>query len=222
MRNVMTFSRLFVFACALVLTGCVETRFEAPIGDKSETCDARWKGLWVDAGDSKDDQTADAEAVFYVDDACVFSVLDTTESGPLKEVHLPVHYVHAGGKDYVFASDKDFKDVADVKPPHGVVPAPERSYFFARYELHGDRLDVYLVDSERTAKLVIDHTLEGTVDKSNNELHVYVRGKSAQMLDIVRSQPIFDDKPVSLTHSKRSLEEYERSLGKNGTPGAKQ
>ena len=216
----MTLSRLFALALAMALTGCVETRFESPIGDQSETCDARWKGLWVDAGDSKDSQSADAEAVFYVSDDCRFSALDASDNGPLKQVHVPLNYVHADGKDYVFVSDKDFKDVAEVKPPHGVAPTPERSYFFARYELHGDRLDVYLVDSERTAKLVIDHTIDGTIDKSNNELHVYVRGGRAQMRDIVRSQPIFDEKPVSLTRSAQSLEEYERSLARHATPGA--
>jgi len=88
---------------------------------------------------------------------------------------------------------------------------PDKSFFFARYVLRGDRLDIYQVDSARAAKLVIDGKLEGTVDKTQNELHVYVRGTRANMLDIVKTQPIFDDKPFSLKRSRQSLEDYEKA-----------
>jgi hypothetical protein len=219
MNDAMTLLRLSVFACALAFTGCVETRFESPIGDKTDACDARWKGLWIDAGDSKDAAPADADAVFYVDNDCGFSALDVRDTGTVKQVRVPVNYAHLDGKDYVFVSDRDFKDIAEVKPPHGIVPMPEQSYFFARYEVRGDRLDFYLVDSDRTAKLVIDGKLDGTVDKANNELHVYVRGNRSQMQAIVRSQPVFDEKPVTLARSKQSLAEYERSLKRAGKRG---
>ena len=189
--------------CALALGGCIETRFESPIGDNIETCDGRWKGLWVDGPD----------AVFYVDDACEFIVLDQAgQDGPLKQIHVPVNYVHADGKDYVVIADTAVKGLADVKPPHGIVPVPEKSYFFARYKLRGDRLEMYQVDSERAAKLVVDGKLDGTVDKTQNELHVYVRGTRAKMLEIVRTQPIFDDKSIDLVRSRQTLEQYEKSL----------
>ena len=43
---------MLIGAClllVLLLAGCVETRFESPPGDNIETCDARWKGLWIGA-----------------------------------------------------------------------------------------------------------------------------------------------------------------------------
>jgi hypothetical protein len=207
-------SACILLACsALVLGGCIETRFEAPIGDNIETCDAGWKGLWIDADKSDQDRTGDVDAAFYVNEACEFIVLDQAEkNGPLKQIHVPVNYVHADGKDYVVATDSAIKGVAEVKPPHGITPPPEKSYFFVRYKLHGDRLDIFQIDSERTAKLVIDGKLDGTVDKTPNELHVYVRGTRAQMREIVRTQPIFDDKPTRLARSRQTIEDYERSV----------
>jgi len=205
--------RLLLLAFGLLaLTGCVETRFESPIGDNIETCDAGWKGLWVDTDDAKRDRPEASGAAFYVNDACEFLVIDQPEPrGALKQIHVPVNYVHADGKSYLVVADVAIKGLAEVKPPHGVTPVPDKSFFFARYALRGDRLDIYQVDSTRVAKLVIDGKLDGTVDKTQNELHVYVRGTRANMLDIVKTQPIFDDKPFSLKRSRQSLEEYEKA-----------
>ena len=65
---------------------------------------------------------------------------------------MPVNYVHADGKDYVVVADTSLKGLADIKPPHGITPVPEKSYFFARYTLRRDRLDIYQVDDERMAQ----------------------------------------------------------------------
>jgi hypothetical protein len=202
--------RLLAVLLALALAGCVETRFESPIGDNIETCDAGWKGLWLDA---EERDHGDATA-FYVNDECQFIVLDRPEkNGALKQIHVPVNYVHADRKDYLVVADTAVKGLVEIKPPHGVTPAPEKSFFFARYRLHGDRIDVYPVDSTRTARLVVDGTLGGTVDKTDNELHVYVRGTRAQMRDLVRTQAIFDEKnPLKLVRSRQTLDEYEQSL----------
>ena len=205
--------RTFIACAVLMLAGCVETRFESPIGDNIETCDAGWKGLWVDADASNRDLPDKSDAAFYVNDACEFIVLDQPEAkGPLKQIHVPINYVHADGRDYVVIADNAIKGLADVKPPHGVTPVPEKSFYFARYKLRGDRLELYQVDSERIAKLVIDGKLDGTVDKRQNELHVYVHGTRAQMLEIVHAQPIFADKPFKLVRSRQTLEQYEKSM----------
>lgn len=211
----MTLLRIPVALLVLALAGCVETRFESPIGDNIETCDSRWKGLWVGA-DAKD---SDDDTAFYVDDECRFVVIERPEkNGPLKQTHVPVNYVHADGKDYIVVADNALKGLVDIRPPHGVTPAPDKSFFFARYRLRGDRIDLYQVDSERTANLVIAGKLGGTVDKTQNELHVYVHGTRAQMLDMVRSQSIFDEKnPLKLVRSQRMLEE----LGKSPPSSAK-
>jgi hypothetical protein len=210
-KTMMTVRLLLMFGVC-VLAGCIETRFESPIGDNIETCDAGWKGLWIDTDEAKRDRPEASGAAFYVNDACEFIVLDQPEpNGALKQIHVPVNYVHADGKSYLVVADVAIKGLAEVKPPHGVKPVPDKSFFFARYALRGDRLDIYQVDSARAAKLVIDGKLDGTVDKTQNELHVYVRGTRANMLDIVKTQPIFDEQPFSLKRSRQSLEDYEKA-----------
>lgn len=206
-------TRLFALALfAFALTGCIETRFESPIGDNIETCDTGWKGLWIGA-DAPKEGHEDATA-FYVNDECQFIVVDRPEkNGALKQIHVPVNYVHAGGKDYIVVADTSLKGLVELKPPHGVKPVPEKSFFFARYRLRGDRIDLFQVDSEKTAELVIDGKLGGTVDKSQNELHVYVSGSRAQMLDLVKSHDLFDEKnPLHLVRSRETLEQFEKSL----------
>ena len=200
--------RFGTVALLLALGGCVETRFEAPLGDNIETCDARWKGLWNDAG------SATEPSAVFVDDDCRFIVLDQPErGGPLKQIHVPVNFVHADGKDYLVVADTALKGLAEIKAPHGIEPAPDKSFYFVRYHLRGDRIELDQVDSERVAKLVVDGTLEGTVDKTANELHVFVRGTRTRMLEIVRTQPIFDSKrPTVLAKRKQTIEEFERTV----------
>ena len=203
--------RILAALALLALAGCVETRFESPIGDNIETCDTEWKGLWLGTDDDKgvpDDTTA-----FYVNDECQFIVVDQPEkNGPLKQIHVPVNYVHASGKDYIVVADTSIKSLVNIRPPHGLDPVPDKSFFFARYRVHGDRIELYQVDSERTAKLVIEGKLGGTVDKTKNELHVYVQGTRAQMLDMVRTQSIFDEKkPVKLVRSRQTLDQFQQS-----------
>jgi hypothetical protein len=200
------------FAC-LVLGGCVETRFESPLGDNIETCDARWKGLWNGVEDAPSDRDKDATA-FHVNDDCEFTLLDQPEKGgPLKRVHVPLNYVHAGGNDYIVVADSTIKGLVTLKPPHAIDPAPDKSFFFARYRVRGDRIELYPVDSAHVAKLIIDGKIDGTVDKSANDLHVFVRGNRAQMLDLVRSEAVFETKPtLQLVRSKQTLGEFEQSL----------
>jgi hypothetical protein len=203
---------LATIALSTAVAACVETRFESPIGDNIETCDTGWKGLWLGTPDRPGERN-DATA-FYVNDACEFTVIDQPEkNGPLKQVHVPINYVHANGKDYVVVADTAVRSLVDIKPPHGVTPAPDKSFFFARYRLHGDRIELYPVDDARVAELVIEGKVGGTVDKTDNELHVYVHGTRAQMLDLVRTQSIFKDKdPLRLARSRQTLDQFQKSL----------
>lgn len=196
-----------LIAMFLLLGGCTETRFESPLGDNIETCDVRWKGLWTDA--DKNDATA-----IFVDNECHFILADQPEKGgPLKRIHVPMNYVHVDGKDYLVVADASLKGVVDVKPPYAIEPAPAKSFYYARYRLRGDRVEITQVNSERVAQLVIDGKLEGTVSKIANELHVYVRGDRARMLEIVRKQPIFDGQaPTKLVRHKETLDEFEQAL----------
>jgi hypothetical protein len=199
----------FATVAAALLAGCVETRFESPLGDRIETCDARLKGLWVDT----DGESKPGEGVF-VDADCRVLILEQPEAtGPVKQIHVPVNFVHHRGDDYLVIADNQLAGLGEkIDPPHGITPPPEKSFYFARYRVSGDRLDLYDVDSERVAKLVIDGTLEGTVSKTGSDLHVYVRGDRARMLEIVRKHKIFSDKPqMKLERRKQSLAEFERA-----------
>ncbi len=202
------FSMLATFALG-ALGGCVETRFEAPLGDNIETCDAHWKGLWT--GDKPDAKTPGA---FWIDDDCRFTVLDQPEKGgPFKQIHVPVNYVHDDGKDYLVVADNVLKGLVELKAPYAIDPAPAKSYFFARYRTHGDRIEIYTVDDAHVATLIVDGTLQGTVSKTANELHVYVRGDRAQMLEIVRHDSLFSDKSNTvLSRIKQTPAEYEQTL----------
>ena len=49
--------------------------------------------------------------------------------------------------------------------------------------------------------------------RDSHELHVYVRGDRARMLEIARTQPIFNDKkPTNLQRRKQTLDEFEQSM----------
>jgi len=209
-----------LLACT-ALSACVETRFESPLGDNIETCDTAWKGVWLEPGD--DGRRVDGEhhlSGFAVDDACAFTVIEQPEGGgPLKRTRVPINFVHAHGADYVVVSDAALHGLVDLKPPYDIEPAPQKSFFFAKYRVRGDKLEISKVDDAKSAKLVIDGKLDGTVQKSRNELHVYVRGGRQQMLDLVRRNDLFESKPsMVFQRSRRDLEDIERSLQQAAEP----
>jgi hypothetical protein len=193
---------------AIALAGCSETRFESPLGGRQESCDARWKGLWIGT------DPADQSAAVYVDGTCRLFVIDKpAPNKPVRRVELPVRYKHVDGRDYLSVEAAAFKELADLDPPYAIEPAPAHAYFFARYAISGDRLEIDMVNSKRVARLVIDDKIDGTVGKSGNGLHVFVRGDPARMLEIVRNEPIFDGvTPTILVRSKQSADAFERNL----------
>ncbi len=193
----------------LALGGCVETRFESPPGDNLESCDARWKGLWI--GD--DEKPKDSNTAFSVDDGCRFLLIDQPEKGgPFKEIRIPVNFVHADGKDYIVVSDVSLKGLVKITPPYAIDPPPEKSFFITRYQVRGDSIDLYSVNDQRMAQKVIEGKLEGTVAKTSNELHVFVRGDRAKTLDILRRDTIFNDKSeLHLLNSRQTVAEFERA-----------
>ena len=211
---------VILLACALLSLGaCTETRFASPPGDKIEACDPHWKGLWVDASAQPSADEPD-ELTFLVDDECRFVLLERPEKdGPPKQIHIPLNFVHDRGKDYVVVADNQLSGVVDLPAVHGVKPAPEKAFFIARYRIDGDRLTIQGVDSKRVAHLLLDDALDGSIDSSHNELHVFVEGNSAKILEIVRNHDIFENKPgAEVKRSKLSLSEYEteRSARRRG------
>ena len=213
--------RLALALLALALAGCVETRFQSPPGTELTACDARWNGLWVGADGDMDLEDVTA---FAVDADCRFHVLDQpAPRGPLKRVEVPVRFVHADGKDYLVVPDDGLGDLVQVPPPRGIDPPPARSWFLARYAVRGDgSIDLFPVDSRRVAARVIDGTIEGTVDKTANDLHVYVRGDPARVLAMLRTVPMFEDEPaLRLVRSpldEAAFERARRTPGDGGPP----
>lgn len=193
----------------LSLGGCVETRFESPPGDNIETCDARWKGLWL--GD--DEKPKDSNTAIFVDDGCRFSVLDQPErGGPFKEVRVPVNFVHADGRDYIVVADAALKGLVKINPVYGIEPLPERSFFIDRYQAHGDHIELFSVDDQLAARKVVEGKLEGTVSKTASELHVFIRGDRAHVLEILRRDTIFNAKAQLRLHRiNQSVAEFEQA-----------
>ena len=208
--------------CALLaLAACTETRFESPPGDEIVACDPAWKGLWVSESEKPTNGETD-ELAFVVDQECRFILLERPEQdGPPKQIHIPLNFVHDHGKHCIVVADNQLGETVKLDPVHGIEPAPAKSFFIARYQVDHDRLRIWQVDSRRSAHLVIDNVLDGTVDRAHNELHVFIRGDRAKVLDILRKQKIFEDKPGADVHRIRlSLEEYEqrRSARRAGKP----
>lgn len=204
--------RLMTSACLLLLlAACTETRFESPPGEAIESCDAGWKGLWVDASESASVDEPD-ELAFLVDGECHFQLIERPEKdGPPKLIHIPLNFVHDHGKHYLVVADDQLSGVVELEPVHGVKPAPTKSFFIARYELDRDRLRIFDIDSTRVAHLVLDKVLDGTIDNGNNELHVFVKGDRAKVLGILRRHDLFNAKPNAETRRiPSSLEDYER------------
>ncbi|SFN14379.1 hypothetical protein [Dokdonella immobilis] len=204
--------RLTLGACLLLTLGaCTETRFESPPGDRIEACDAGWKGLWVDASGNASKDEPD-ELAFLVDSECQFQMIERPEKdGPPKLIHVPLNFVHDRGKHYLVVADDQLSGVVKVDPVYGVDPVPEKSFYLARYELKGERMKIFGVDSTRAAHRILDKDLEGTIDSRKNDLHVFVQGDRARILEILRKYDLFEAKPgAEVRKVPLSLEDYER------------
>ena len=196
---------LLLTAC-VAMCGCTETRFASPPGDQLQSCDPRWEGLWIPGPEP------DAGSAISVDAACALVMIDVpSNGGPTKHIPISVRFLHADGKDYVVVSDDALKDAVDIQPVYGVQPVPTPTYFVARYTVDKDHINIHDVDDEHVATLIIAGKLEGTVSKTANNLHVFVTGNAAHILDVVRDDSIFDAKPnLQLERSELSVEEFEQ------------
>lgn len=195
-----------LLALGATVCGCTETRFAAPPGDQLQSCDARWKGLWIPGSEP------DSGSAFSVDDDCRFVLIDVPGNGaPTKRTPIPVSYFHDDAEDYVVVPDEALAEVVDIEPVYGIEPVPTRAYFVARYVFDQERIHVYSVDSERVAYRIIAGKLNGTVTKTPNNLHVFVTGDAAHTLEVLRGESIFADKPsMELERSDLSADEFER------------
>lgn len=195
-----------LFTAGAVMCGCTETRFASPPGDQLQSCDPRWEGLWIPGPEP------DSGSAISVDAACALVMIDVpSNAGPTKHIPISVRFLHADGKDYVVVSDDALKDAVDIQPVYGVQPVPTLTYFVARYTVDKDHINIHDVDDEHVATLIIAGKLEGTVSKTANNLHVFVTGNAAHILEVVRDDSIFDAKPnLELERSNLSAEEFER------------
>ncbi|MGA9422287.1 MAG: hypothetical protein WBW61_07975 [Rhodanobacteraceae bacterium] len=185
--------RRLVFAGLLALTAgaCEETRFATPPGADLADCDPAWKGLWL-ADDASDDRPEGIQ----VDAQCRLSVIETESPGAVpKRTPIALRYAAIAGRKYVVASQSALKPLFDLPPPYAIDPPPMDAYFLARYRVSADRIELFRVDNAKVAKLVIDGKLDGTVSKTDNELHVFVRTNAAGLVDLLKRENIFTDTP---------------------------
>ena len=91
------FPRAFAGALlALLLGACSVTRFESPPGEVLDSCDTRWRGLWI----TREDGGELGDAAIHVDEACRLMMLDQAErGGPVKSVHVPSNFARVGRDD---------------------------------------------------------------------------------------------------------------------------
>lgn len=199
---------LLLALAALLLAGCVETRFESPPGERIQRCDEGWKGVWLDR--SEDSQVAG----LHVDEQCRSFVLTQLEAGgPLRQAPVPLNFVEHRAQRYVVVADAALQDLLTLPPVHGVTPVPTRNFFIARYRLRSEKLEIHKVDDRAAARMIIDGALEGTVSSTLNELHVYVRGTREDTLRIIDTPGLFERKPsIVLERSRRTLAEVEAEL----------
>lgn len=199
---------LLLLLLGLTLSGCVETRFESPPGERIQRCDDAWKGVWLDRSEGSQ------IAGLLVDEQCrSFLLSQLEEGGPLRQAPVPLNYVEHRGQRYVVVADASLQDLVHLPAVHGVAPAPTRNFFIARYRLRGGTLEIHKVDDRAAARMVIDGVLEGTVSSTLDELHVYIRGTREDTLRIVETPGLFERKAsIVLERSRRTLAEIEADL----------
>lgn len=216
--------RCVLFAAALLLGACSVSRFEAPLGDKLDTCDPHWKGLWIGEDHSgKPGDEKDAAGI-YVDPACRFFMLDQEGPGkPLRPTEIAVQYATVGREQYLVFSDAALKPVEDLGPVPGMNEPPEKTFLYFRYRVHGDRIDVFDVDHEKLAHWILDDKIKGHLLKTSGTLSNFVRGDAKTMVAVVSKFDLFEHKPmVVLQHRDQTPEQFEAELtarpGKGHSP----
>ena len=101
----------------------------------------------------------------------------------------------AGRADIQLVAADSLRGLADLAPAPSAGVAAGQGWFYARYAVRGDRLSLYRVDTARLAHGAIDDAVDADVTRTRNELHVFVHGSPARLLELVRREPIFEHKP---------------------------
>lgn len=202
-------SRWAALLVLLAVSACNVTRFESPPGEALDSCDTRWRGLWI----AHEDDGELGDAAIHVDEACRVLILDQAErGGPVKSVHVPSNFSRVGRDDYVVVSDLALKPLFELGPVPGLVEQPARTFVLMRYRFRGDRLELYDIDDRKIARLVLDGGIEGTVLKSSDGLQVYVQGDRARIAKVLSTHKLTEDKPTVLERSDWTPERFEREL----------
>ncbi len=199
---------------SLLLCACTETRFATLPGEDLQSCDRRWEGVWQEVGaDGRRTDVPRHLTGFVMDAECRLRLFEEPEEGgALQFFALPLRFLHLRGSDYLVVSDRDLHELVELEPPFDVDPAPVESFFFLRYRLRGDRLELNQVDSEQTARWVLDGTLDGSLTKGRHSLHVYVRGDAKQMRELLSRRQLFSRRgDWVMRRSHLSLEDFERA-----------
>lgn len=194
--------RLIVIALCLSGAACSLTVFEsAPIGAESQ-CDARLIGTWRTGewtvNDAEEDPDISDADYFVVDQDCDARNWRTQEPPEELKQFGDASFVTSEGNNYAIlpfpSSDGDEDEESDRPWLKGVA--------IFRYELSGDRLAIYGVDSKYVAAMIHskaiagrsivideDESVEQEDDEDVRELRNLIAGSRDQVANMLRKHP---------------------------------
>ena len=156
------------------------------------------RGLWFPRAEPNSD------SAFYIDDACRFVMIEVPKNGgPTKRTtHIPELCARRRQ-----GLSRDRRRCLEGGGRHQTGlwrrSRSQAAFYYARYVADKTNIDVYPVDSQARRHPHHRPKIDGTVSKTTNELHVFVSGDAAHMLEILRGDSIFADKPkIELVRSR--------------------
>ncbi|HNR91130.1 MAG TPA: hypothetical protein PKO41_01775 [Dokdonella sp.] len=183
----------------LVLAGCVETRFESLPGDQVERCDARWVGNWRFVS-SEDKREAADDAVFIAIGAGCRDIRVFEKGKQDDDLTADLHFARVDRMRILAVQLIEQKDKGKAKGEW------DGGYHYFRYDTRANRIDMYAVDHDRVAHLLIDGKLRGRVEMVSQRPGVhrqshgrsqenFVAGDASAMVEVVRKPGIFEKRP---------------------------
>jgi len=193
----MNLLRAMLASIALILTGCVETRFESLPGSDVARCDARWVGNWrmVSAKD-KDKDEGDNGVFIAISEGC--ERVRVFERGKEDDkIRVALHFARVG-KHSVLAAQIDEESPSDSKP----ASEWDTGYYYFLYDANPRRIALRAVDDEHVATRLIDGSLRGRTEmvsqrpgsrkpSQGRSLYNFVAGDAQTMVQAVQLRGMF-------------------------------
>jgi hypothetical protein len=193
------------------LAGCDETNFQSPPARVMQSCDPHFVGSWLvtDTGTSPSCDDHELCELLIVDENCSSWHLaegngEASDEDRRKEQETHIAFADLRGRKLVTMS----ADLEDSDPMR-VHYHWQQHYAYFRYEIAGDTIRLYMVDSKRVAQLIESKAVAGETKikdahkprqghVSVSTLTNYVVGDARAMERVVLLPGVFQDSPVVL------------------------